>query len=40
MALMFLAEQRGLDTIFTSDRRDFAICRTTEGRALHLLPEE
>lgn len=35
MALMFLAEQRGLDTIFTFDRRDFAIYRTTEGRVLH-----
>lgn len=39
MALMFLAEQRGLDTVFTLDRRDFSIHRTTAGRALHLRPE-
>jgi predicted nucleic acid-binding protein len=39
-ALMYLAEREGIDTVFTLDRRDFSIYRTTDGRALTILPEE
>jgi predicted nucleic acid-binding protein len=38
-ALMYLAEREGIDTVFTLDRRDFSIYRTTDGRALSILPE-
>jgi predicted nucleic acid-binding protein len=38
-ALMYLAEREGIDTVFTLDRRDFSIYRTTDGRALAVLPE-
>jgi hypothetical protein len=38
-ALMYLAEREGIDTVFTLDRRDFSIYRTTDGRALTILPE-
>jgi predicted nucleic acid-binding protein len=38
-ALMYLAEREGIDTVFTLDRRDFSIYRTTNGRALAILPE-
>jgi uncharacterized protein len=38
-ALMYLAEREGIDTLFTLDRRDFSIYRTTDGRALAILPE-
>lgn len=38
-ALMYLAEQEGIDTVFTLDRRDFSIYRTTDGRALTIVPE-
>ena len=37
-ALMYLAEREGIDTVFTLDRRDFSIYRTTDGRALTILP--
>ena len=37
-ALMDLAEREGIDTVFTLDRRDFSIYRTTDGRALTILP--
>jgi predicted nucleic acid-binding protein len=38
-ALMYIAEREGLDTVFTLDRRDFSAYRTTDGRALTILPE-
>jgi predicted nucleic acid-binding protein len=38
-ALMYLAEREGIDTVFTLDRRDFSIYRTTDGRALTIIPE-
>jgi predicted nucleic acid-binding protein len=37
-ALMYLAEREGVDTVFTLDRRDFSIYRTTDGRALAIVP--
>ncbi len=37
-AVMYLAEREGNDTVFTLDRRDFSIYRTTDGRALAILP--
>ena len=39
-ALMYLAEREGIDTVFTLDHRDFSIYRTTDGRALAILPEK
>jgi uncharacterized protein len=38
-ALMYLAEREGIDTVFTLDRRDFSIYRTSNGHALAILPE-
>jgi predicted nucleic acid-binding protein len=38
--LMFLAERERIDTVFTLDRRDFTVYRTTDGRALALVPDE
>ena len=38
-ALMYLAEREGIDTVFTLDRRDFSVYRTTDGRALEIVPE-
>jgi predicted nucleic acid-binding protein len=38
-ALMYIAEREGIDTVFTLDRRDFSVYRTTAGRVLTLLPE-
>jgi predicted nucleic acid-binding protein len=38
-ALMFIAEREGIDRVFTLDRRDFSIYRTTHGRALTIVPE-
>ncbi len=37
-ALMYLAEREGIDTVFTLDRRDFSIYRTTDGRTLDIVP--
>lgn len=37
-ALVYLAEREGIDCVFTLDRRDFAIYRTTNGRALRVVP--
>jgi predicted nucleic acid-binding protein len=37
--LMDIAEREGIETVFTLDRRDFSVYRTTDGRALTLLPE-
>ncbi|MGO9465971.1 MAG: type II toxin-antitoxin system VapC family toxin [Isosphaeraceae bacterium] len=38
-ALMYVAEREGIDAVLTLDRRDFSIYRTTDGRALAILPE-
>jgi uncharacterized protein len=38
MALVYLAEREGISRIFTLDRRDFAVYRTSAGKALELLP--
>ncbi len=38
-ALMYIAERDGIDTVFTLDRRDFSIYRTTGGKALRIVPE-
>lgn len=38
-ALMYIAEREGIDTVFTLDRRDFSVYRTTDGRALNIVPE-
>jgi len=38
-ALMYIAEREGIDTVFTLDRRDFSVYRTTDGRALEIVPE-
>ncbi len=37
-ALMYLADRERIEVIFTLDRRDFAIYRTTDGRALTVVP--
>jgi predicted nucleic acid-binding protein len=36
--LMFIAEREAVDTVFTLDRRDFSVYRTTDGRALNIVP--
>lgn len=36
--VMYLAEREQIEVIFTLDRRDFAIYRTTDGRALKVVP--
>ncbi len=38
-ALMYIAEREGIDTVFTLDRRDFTVYRTTTGKALRIVPE-
>jgi predicted nucleic acid-binding protein len=38
-AVMYLAEREGVDTVFTLDRRDFSVYRTSDGRALDIVPE-
>jgi len=37
--LVYLAEREGIDTIFTLDRRDFSVYRTSKNRPFHLIPE-
>jgi uncharacterized protein len=37
-AVMYIAEREGIDTVFTLDRRDFSVYRTTDGRALDIVP--
>lgn len=37
-ALVYLAERERIDTIFTLDRRDFSIYRTSRKKALRLVP--
>lgn len=38
-ALVHLAGREGIDTIFTLDRRDFSIYRTSRRRSFRILPE-
>jgi predicted nucleic acid-binding protein len=38
-AVMYVAEREGIDTVFTLDRRDFSVYRTTGGHALNIVPE-
>jgi uncharacterized protein len=38
VALVHLAGREGIETIFTLDRRDFSIYRTSRKRPLHILP--
>lgn len=38
-ALMFIAEREKIGTVFTLDRRDFSVYRTSAGRALLVIPE-
>jgi predicted nucleic acid-binding protein len=38
-ALIYIAERESIDTVFTLDRRDFSIYRTTDGRSLTIVPE-
>ncbi len=38
-AVMYIAEREGIDTVFTLDRRDFSVYRTTDGRALEIMPK-
>ena len=37
-ALVYLAEREDIDTIFTLDRRDFSVYRTSRNRAFNILP--
>ncbi len=37
-ALVYLAHREGIDTIFTLDRRDFAVYRSAGKRAFRILP--
>ena len=37
-ALVYLAHREGIDTIFTLDRRDFAVYRSPGKRAFRILP--
>lgn len=38
-ALMYLAEQHGIATVFTLDRRDFSVYRLRRNRSLRIIPE-
>ena len=38
-ALMHIAEEEDINTVFTLDRRDFSVYRTTDGRALTIVPD-
>jgi|SRR5579872_6070619 len=37
-SLMYVAEREKIDTIFTLDRRDFGVYRTSRKRALKIVP--
>jgi predicted nucleic acid-binding protein len=37
-ALVYLAERENVDTVFTLDRRDFAVYRTRRKRVLNIIP--
>jgi len=39
-ALVYLAERENIDTIFTLDRRDFAVYRIDGKRSFHIIPEQ
>ncbi len=39
LALLYLAEQEGIGTVFTLDRRDFSVLRGKGRKALRLLPD-
>jgi predicted nucleic acid-binding protein len=38
-ALMHLAEREGIEQVFTLDRRDFCVFRTSAGKPLAMLPD-
>lgn len=38
-ALMYIAERERIDAVFTLDRRDFSVYRTSAGQALTILPD-
>lgn len=38
VALMHLADRDGIDTVFTLDRRDFDVYRTSRGSTLSIIP--
>jgi hypothetical protein len=38
-ALVYRAGRERIETIFTLDRRDFSIYRTSRRRSFHILPE-
>jgi uncharacterized protein len=38
-SLVYTAEQRGITSVFTLDRRDFTVYRTAAGQAFTLLPD-
>lgn len=38
-AVVYVAEAECLDTVFTLDRRDFSVYRTTDRRSLAILPD-
>ena len=38
-SLMYVAEREQIDTVFTLDRRDFSVYRTSKNRALKIVPE-
>lgn len=37
-SLMYAAEQEAIDTIFTLERRDFSVYRTSKNRSLKIVP--
>jgi len=37
-SLVYLAERERISEVFTLDRRDFTVYRTTRNRALHIIP--
>jgi predicted nucleic acid-binding protein len=37
--LMYLTNREGVRTVFTTDRRHFAVFRTNDGPSLALIPE-
>lgn len=38
-SLVYLAEREGIEAVFTLDSRDFSVYRTSEGKALRIVPE-
>jgi hypothetical protein len=37
-SLVYVAEREGIETVFTLDRRDFSVYRTSDGRSLRIEP--